>query len=219
MSSKPSLLNRCIAEAIGTGAVVLFGCGAIILASRGQVSASVIPLVFGLIVSAMIYALGHISGAHFNPAVSFGFLVVRHFAAKDFIAYVAAQFTGSLLAVLLLRITFPASLTYGATTPSVSPEIALVWECVLSFFLMLVILSVATDTRAVGTMAGAAIGAMIMVGAFVGGPLTGGSMNPARSLAPAIAGGEYASLWIYFAGPTVGTAIGALTYRVIGVRK
>jgi aquaporin NIP len=161
----------------------------------------------------MIYALGHISGAHFNPAVSFGFLVVRHFAAKDFVAYVAAQITGSLLAVLLLSITFPTSLTYGATTPSVSPEIALVWECVLSFFLMLVILSVATDTRAVGTMAGAAIGAMIMVGAFVGGPLTGGSMNPARSLAPALMEGQLSVLWIYIMAPIAGTTLAALTYR------
>jgi len=161
----------------------------------------------------MIYALGHISGAHFNPAVSFGFLVVRHFAFKDFLAYVAAQISGSLLAILLLRVTFPASQTYGATTPSVSPEIALVWECVLSFFLMLVILSVATDTRAVGTMAGAAIGAMIMVGAFVGGPLTGGSMNPARSLAPALIEGEISALWIYIIGPVAGTAIAALTYK------
>jgi aquaporin NIP len=213
MSTKPSLLNRCIAEAIGTGAIVLFGCGAIILASQGQLSASVIPLVFGLIVSAMIYALGHISGAHFNPAVSFGFLVVRHFAVKDFFAYVASQIGGSLLAILLLRFTFPTSLTYGATTPSVSPEIALIWECVLSFFLMLVILSVATDTRAVGTMAGAAIGAMIMVGAFVGGPLTGGSMNPARSLAPALMEGQFTSIWIYVLGPMIGSSAAALTYQ------
>lgn len=181
----------------------------------GGVPSSQIPLVFGLTVTAMIYALGHISGAHFNPAVTLAFAVARHFPWKEVLVYCVAQFLGAIAASGLLYFVLPHGVGFGATLPSVPLLPALAWEAVLTFFLMFVIIAVATDTRAVGIMAGFAIGATVTLDAIVGGPVTGASMNPARSLGPALFQGQFSSLWIYFIGPAIGAVAAALIYEWI----
>jgi aquaporin NIP len=212
-----SLLFRSVAEAIGTFAIVFFGCGAIMLHEQNAAAMSVaaIPVVFGLVVAAMIYGLGHVSGAHFNPAVTFTFAFTRHFPFREVLAYCVAQCVGAILASALLGFLFLQTHSFGATLPHVTTLQAFVWEAVMTFFLMLVIMAVATDTRAVGTMAGAAIGAVVMIDAFVGGWATGASMNPARSLGPAIVSGNLDSLWLYFAAPVVGATLAGFTYKLL----
>ncbi|MBY0472632.1 MIP family channel protein [bacterium] len=217
MSSVQPQLSKAVAEAIGTFALVFAGCGAVMVSERfpGSISGSAIPLVFGLAVAAMIYAVGHISGAHFNPAVTLAFVVARHFPKREVLSYWLAQFFGAVTAISLLYLLLPAGNTYGATIPVVPTLQALGWEIVLSFFLMFVIIAVATDTRAVGVMAGAAIGATVILCALVGGPVTGASMNPARTLAPAIFQGRLDVFWIYLVGPSVGTTLAAILYEWI----
>jgi MIP family channel proteins len=212
-----NLFKKSLAEAVGTFTLVFAGCGSIMVAERfpGAVSPSVIPVVFGLAVAVMIYAVGHISGAHFNPAVTLAFAVGRHFPLKQIPFYWFAQFAGALAASGLLVLILPPGPTFGATFPSVRPPQALVWEGVLTFLLMFVIMAVATDTRAEGTMAGAAIGATVMLAAFVGGPVTGASMNPARSLAPALFQGRMDEMWIYTLGPVLGALSAALLYNYL----
>lgn len=173
------------------------------------------PLVFGLVVGVMIYSLGHLSGAHFNPAVTLAFASIGKFPRNQIFPYWFSQFVGALIALCLLSVLLPAGKGYGATFPSVNPWQALAWECILSFILMLVITSVATDSRAVGPMAGAAIGATVTLCALFGGPVTGASMNPARSLAPAIFEGHISILWLYFAGPFAGASLAAFFYEKI----
>ena len=181
----------------------------------GSLSPSSIPIIFGLSVAAMIYAIGHISGAHFNPAVTLAFVVVRHFPKREMLTYWSAQSLGAGFAIGILHLILPEGASYGATVPIVTHAQAFIWEVVLTFTLMFVIIAVATDTRAEGTMAGAAIGAAVMLSAFVGGPITGASMNPARSLAPAIAEGKLEVLWIYIMGPMCGSVMAALLYEWI----
>ena len=164
----------------------------------------------------MIYATGHLSGAHINPAVTIAFTLTRHFPARDAVGYVAAQVTGAVLGALLLlgsgRMR-PADL--GATVPSVGVGSALVYEIVLTAFLMFVIMAVATDTRAVGAAAAIAIGGTVGLDALFGGPVTGASMNPARSFGPALASGQWTDFWIYLAGPLIGATLGAVAYQLV----
>ncbi len=211
------LIRKSIAESIGTFAMVFAGCGSIMVFERfpESIPASSIPFVFGLVVAAMVYAVGHISGAHFNPAVTLAFAIARHFPKREVIAYWSAQFLGALLAITLLTFLLPQGANYGATISHISLLKALGVEFILTFFLMFVIMAVATDTRAVGTMAGAAIGATIAFCAVIGGPITGASMNPARSLAPALFQGALSSQWIYFIGPFTGAVAAALTYKFV----
>jgi len=211
------LSHKAMAEFIGTFALVFAGCGSVMVAERfsGGASPSTIPMTFGLVVAAMIYAVGHISGAHFNPAVSLAFALTRHFPRRELMAYWLAQFGGAIAAISLLYFILPAGASYGATISNVSAAQAVAWEVVLTFFLMFVIIANATDTRAQGVMAGAAIGATVCFCAFVGGPVTGASMNPARSLAPAIFQGTLSDIWIYFIGPVVGAALAGFTYQRI----
>ena len=213
--------SKGAAEAAGTFTLVFAGCGSLMVAERfpGSVAHGAVPLIFGLAVAAMIYAVGHISGAHFNPAVTAAFAVARHFPAKQVLIYWAAQILGSFLALILLAALLPGGKSFGATLPAIAPWKAAVWEAVLTFFLMFVITAVATDTRAVGTMAGAAIGAAVMLGAFVGGPVTGASMNPARSLAPLFFERRLDVFWIYLAGPMAGAVLAALFYEKIRCDK
>lgn len=178
---------------------------------------STVPIVFGAVIACMIYAVGHISGAHFNPAVTLAFALARHFPRREVLPYFLAQFGASIAAVLLLHVLLPPGTSFGATMPKLGVLHSLLFEIVLSFFLMFVIIAVATDTRAKGVMAGFAIGGIVMVCAFLGGPLSGASMNPARSLGPAIFENRLADLWIYFVGPFAGTALAAVTYKWIGV--
>jgi aquaporin NIP len=212
---KKALLRRTVAEAIGTCAIVFLGCGALMVMERfpGSVPAGSISIIFGLTVAAMIYTFGHISGAHFNPAVTLAFAIGRHFPARDVLAYWFAQFSGAAIGSSLLSLLLPDGSHYGETQIHLPIAQAFAWEMIITFFLMIVVMAVATDTRAVGTMAGAAIGIAVMVLAFVAGPLTGASMNPARSFGPAIFAGRLADMWLYLTAPILGAALAALSYN------
>jgi MIP family channel proteins len=164
---------------------------------------------------AMIYAVGHISGAHFNPAVSFAFALARHFPWRRAVAYAAAQLAGAVAAAALLRGSLGDDAHLGATLPAGSQGQSLLWELVLTFFLMFVITAVATDTRAVGEAAAIAIGGTVGLCALFGGPVSGASMNPARSLGPALVAGEHRALWLYVVAPLVGAALGAVAYQLV----
>jgi aquaporin NIP len=216
--TRPTLARRALMEGIGTFALVFAGCGAIIAdATRGGALGTVgIGLVFGLVIMAMIYAGGHLSGAHFNPAVTLAFTAGRHLAPRDATAYVAAQLLGAAAAAGLLRAAWPdAPADLGATVPSVGAGTALVYELAMTAFLMLVITAVATDARAVGAAAAIAIGATVALDALFGGPITGASMNPARSFGPALAAGQWHEFWIYVIGPAAGGLAGVFGYRAV----
>jgi MIP family channel proteins len=209
------LLPACVAEFIGVFGLVFAGCGAIMIdaVSGGQVSHVGVGLVFGLVIAAMIYATGHLSGAHLNPAVTLGFVLARRFPLRRMAAYWLAQVAGALAAALCLRLLFGDVAHLGATLPSGSVWQSFALETVLTFFLMFVIMAVATDTRAVGQAAALAIGATVGLCALFAGPISGASMNPARSLGPAIVGGTWTAQWIYLTAPFLGAALAALTYR------
>ena len=198
--------------------MVFFGCGSIMMF---QVQPEIIdplgiPFAFGAAVMMMIYTFGHISGAHFNPAVTLAFWVIKKFPAKKILGYFSAQFSGAALAMLALNYIWQyTDNDFGMTKTLLEPEVALLVEVIISFCLMLVIAAVATDSRAEGQMAGLAIGTTIALCALIAGPLTGASMNPARSILPAIAEGDFHQLWIYIIGPFVGCSLGALTYNFV----
>ena len=211
-----TLARPLAAEAIGTFALVFAGCGAIMVDAETHALGHVgVAFTFGLVIMVMIYAVGHISGAHFNPAVTFAFALGRHFPWPRVAAYWAAQLTGAVAAALVLRASLGRVAAVGATLPRGSDAQAVLWEGVLTFFLMFVIMAVATDTRAVGEAAAIAIGGTVGLDAMFGGPITGASMNPARSLGPAIAGSEYTSLWVYLAAPLAGAALAAIAYEYL----
>jgi MIP family channel proteins len=210
------ILRCLLAEAIGTFALVFAGCGAIMVDARtGALGHVGVAISFGLVIMVMIYAVGHISGAHFNPAVSFAFAVSRHFPWPRVALYWTAQLAGALAAALVLRESLGNIAHVGATLPSGSNGQAFLWEAVLTFFLMFVIMAVATDTRSVGEAAAIAIGGTVGLDAMFGGPITGASMNPARSLGPAIAASDYTSIWVYLLAPLLGAAAAALTYQFL----
>ncbi len=197
------------AELIGTFALVFFGCGAIAV---GRLPDAGVALAFGLVIAVMIYALGHVSGAHFNPAVSVGFAIGRHFPWRWAGAYALAQVAGATLGALALRATLGPDVPLGVTAPAGSDVQALAWEVILTFVLVLVITAVATDTRAVGEAAALAIGGAVALGSLVGGPVTGASMNPARSIGPALVACDLAHLWIYLVAPLAGAILAAGAY-------
>ena len=201
------------AEALGAFALVLAGCGAIITDAATGIGTLAIALAFGLVIAAMIYATGHISGAHFNPAVTLAFAATGHFPWRRVPSYVAAQILGGIVAAALLYWMFPDATTLGATRPTLDVGSAFVLEVVLTLLLMFVIASVATDGRAVGAMAGNAIGSAVALNALWAGPWTGASMNPARSIGPALFEGATDVLWLYIAAPLVGALIGARLYE------
>lgn len=205
-----------VAETIGTFALVFAGAGAIVVDARTHQLGHVgLAITFGLVIMAMVYAVGHVSGAHLNPAVTLGFAVTRHFPWPRVFAYWAAQIGGALLAASLIRVSLGSDAHVGATLPSGSQAQSFVWELILTFFLMFVIMAVATDTRAVGEAAAIAIGATVGLDAMFGGPVSGASMNPARSLGPAVVSGELTALWLYIVAPAIGAALGALAYQLI----
>jgi aquaporin NIP len=208
-----------LAEGIGTFGLVFAGCGAIMIdrLSGGQVTHVGVGLVFGLIITVMIYALGHISGAHLNPAVTLGFVLVRHFPPKRLVGYWLAQLTGAILAAGCLRLLLGDTAHLGATIPAGSGG---AWqsfglEVLLTFFLMFVIMAMATDTRAVGQAAALAIGATVGLEALFAGPISGASMNPARSLGPALISWTWTDQWVYVLAPLLGAAVGAYVYRLL----
>jgi aquaporin NIP len=204
------------AEAIGTFALVFAGAGAIVVdAKTHELGHLGVAITFGLVIMVMIYAVGHISGAHFNPAVTFAFAVSRHFPWARAAGYWAAQLAGALAAAALVRGSLGNQAHVGATLPSGSQGQALLWELILTFFLMFVIMAVATDTRAVGEAAAIAIGGTVGLDAMFGGPVTGASMNPARSIGPALVSGEFHALWLYVVAPLLGAALAAVAYEFV----
>ncbi len=218
MDPNLSLGRRAAAEGLAAFALVFAGCGAIIadLQYRGALGVVGESLVFGLVIMVMVYATGHLSGAHINPSVTIAFTLTRHFPARDAVAYVAAQLAGATAAAFVLLGAWsdkPAHL--GATTPSVSAGTAFLYEALLTALLMFVIMAVATDTRAAGAAAAIAIGGVIGLDALFGGPVTGASMNPARSFGPALVSGEWRDFWVYVAGPIVGATAGAFGYQLV----
>jgi aquaporin NIP len=214
---RPSLARRCLAEAVATFALVFAGCGAIVLdqARGGSLGSVGISAVFGLVIMVMIYATGHLSGAHINPAVTVAFAATRHFPVREAAVYVPAQLVGAVVAASALRAVWGTPAHLGATLPSAGPGSAFGYELVLTAFLMFVIMAVATDTRAVGAAAAIAIGGTVALDALFGGGVTGASMNPARSLGPALVAGEWRAFWIYVAGPVAGALLGAYVYQGI----
>lgn len=183
--------------------------------SHGAVTRVGVGLVFGLIITVMIYTFGHISGAHFNPAVTLAFVVARHFPVRRLIGYWIAQLLGALLAAGCLRLLLGDAASLGTTLPAGNGG---AWqsfglETLLTFFLMIVIMAMATDTRAVGQAAALAIGATVGLEALFAGPICGASMNPARSLGPALMSWTWTAQWIYILGPMLGAVAGALVYR------
>jgi MIP family channel proteins len=213
---RPALLRALVAEAIGTFALVFAGAGAIMVDAKTHSLGHIgVAIAFGLVIMVMIYAVGHVSGAHFNPAVSFAFALARHFSWSRVAAYWLAQVAGAIAAAAILRGSLGNVAHVGATLPAGSQGQSFLWEVVLTFFLMFVITAVATDTRAVGEGAAIAIGGTVGLDAMFGGPISGASMNPARSLGPALVSGDLHALWLYLVAPLVGAAIGALAYQVV----
>ena len=215
VTDRPPLRDRAVAEAFATFALVFAGCGAIIVNSErgGSLGETGIAAAFGLVIMAMIYATGHLSGAHINPAVTMAFVATRHFPIREAAWYVPAQLIGAVAAAGLLDLLWagtPAGL--GATVPSVGVWSALTYEIVLTAILMFVITAVATDTRAVGAAAAIAIGGTVALDSLFGGGVTGASMNPARSFGPALFANQWTDFWIYIVGPLIGAAVGAFAY-------
>ena len=205
-----------MAEFIGTFTLVFAGCGAIMVDAKTHALGHIgVAFSFGLVIMVMIYAVGHISGAHFNAAVTFAFALTEHFPWTRAAGYWCAQLLGALTAAALLRASLGNIAHVGATLPAGSQGQSFLWELVMSFLLMFVIIAVATDTRAVGEAAAIAIGGTIGLDAMFGGPISGASMNPMRSLGPALVSGDLHALWLYILAPILGTSLGALSYQFI----
>ena len=215
------MFKRNLAEMIGTFALVFCGTGAIIIneVSNGAVTNIGIAITFGLIILSMIYALGDISGAHFNPAVTIGFMIAKRINLSVVVPYLFSQLTGAILASATLYFLFPQSATLGATIPSGTDLQSFVLEIILTFFLMFVILNVSTDAKEKGITAGIAIASVVGLEAMFAGPISGASMNPARSLAPSLIGGNFNSLWVYLTAPFIGVAIAVVAYKAIQQKK
>lgn len=214
-------MKKFVAEFLGTFALVFAGTGAIIIdqQSHGVITHAGIAMTFGLIVMSMIYAFGDISGAHLNPAVSIAFTVAGRFPMKQLGPYIFSQLAGAVLASFVLKFMFPDNALLGATMPAGSEMQSFVMEFILTFFLMLVILNVASGSKEVGMFAGIAIGGVVALEAMFAGPVCGASMNPVRSLSPAVASGHTEHLWIYIAAPIVGAVASVPVFKLLKYEK
>lgn len=215
------MLRKSVSEILGTFALVFCGTGAIVIdkVTGGGVSHVGVAVTFGLIVMAMIYGLGEISGAHLNPAVSIAFTLAGRLPVKALAPYIASQVAGALLASATLKILFPTDHLLGSTLPAGSPWQSFVLELLLTYFLMIVIINVATGPKEQGLFAGIAIGSVILLEAMFAGPICGASMNPARSLAPAIISGHIKNLWVYLTAPVIGAALAIPTCKYLNAKK
>ncbi|KAI3968506.1 hypothetical protein MKX01_007816 [Papaver californicum] len=213
----PGFLKKVLAEFLATFLMVFMTCGAAALSNsdEGRVSKLGASIAGGLIVTVMIYAAGHVSGAHMNPAVTCAFAAVRHFPWKQVPFYAAAQLTGALVASFTLLILLHPIKNIGTTSPSGTDFQALAMEVTVTFSMMFVTAAVATDTKAVGELAGIAVGSAVCITSILAGPVSGGSMNPARTIGPAIASKHYKGIWVYIVGPLFGTLTGAWSYNLI----
>lgn len=209
--------KRLISEIIATFALVFCGTGAMVINdfTGGSVTHVGVAITFGLIVMGMIYAFGDISGAHMNPAVTIGFAYAKKFPWKEVPGYVLAQLIGAFLASGLLLYLFPESETLGATLPGLSAMKVFIFEIILTFFLMVVIINVSTGSKEIGVVAGIAIGSIVLLEAMFAGPITGASMNPARSIAPAVVSGNLADLWIYIFAPIIGCLLAVVSCKLV----
>lgn len=209
-------MKRYIAELIGTFTLVFCGCGAIVTNElTGVVTHSGIALTFGLVVMSLIYAFGEISGAHFNPAVTIGFCYAKKFPLKEVPKYILAQCIGAVLGALMIWVLFPENELLGTTLPKIAIWRTFLFEVLLTFFLMMVIINVSTGAKEIGIMAGIAIGAVVWLEAQFAGPITGASMNPARSLGPAIVSGNLQYLWLYLLAPNIGTILAVMSCKLV----
>ncbi len=210
-------MNKYVAELLGTFALVFCGTGAIVINQQtdGAVTHVGIAITFGAIVMAMIYTLGSISGAHLNPAVTIAFTIAKRFQLKQVLPYVVAQLAGGLLASLAVKFLFPTNETLGATLPAGTALQSFILEFILTFFLMLVIINVATGSKEQGMFAGLAIGSTVLLEAMFAGPVSGASMNPARSISPAIVSGHTEHLWIYIVATISGAAIAIPVWKFL----
>lgn len=210
-------MRRYAAEALGTFALVFAGTGAIVIndVSGGAVTHVGIAITFGLVVMAMIYAFGDVSGAHINPAVTIGFCIARRLPVRCVLPYIAAQLLGAFSASAALLAMFGNRAALGATVPAGSPWQSFALEAVLTGLLMLVILNVSTGPKEIGVMAGIAVGGVIGLEAMFAGPISGASMNPARSLAPAVVSGQLAAVWVYLIAPVLGAAAAVPLWRLV----
>jgi len=210
-------MKKYFAEFLGTFALVFCGTGAIVIdqATHGSIGHIGVAMVFGLIVLAMIYTVGSVSGAHLNPAVTVGFAVSGGFPLKEVLPYIISQLIGAFAASFTLKLLFPQSEGLGETIPAGSDMQSFVLETILTFFLMLVIVMVATGAKEIGVLAGIAIGATVGLEAMFAGPICGASMNPARSLAPAIVSGHVQSLWVYVSAPFLGSVLAILSAKLL----
>jgi len=210
-------MKKFISESLGTFCLVFAGTGAIVIneVSGGAITHVGIALTFGLVVLAMVYTFGDISGAHLNPAVTIGFWAARRMPGCEVLPYISSQIVGAVLASGLLRFLFPENKLLGVTLPAGSEMQSFVLEAVLTFFLMLTILNVATGAKEKGITAGIAVGSVIALEAMFAGPICGASMNPARSFSPALIAGHFEHLWIYLIAPPLGALVAMLACRCV----
>ncbi|WP_340074012.1 MIP family channel protein [Leptobacterium sp. I13] len=210
-------MKNYIAEFIGTFSMVFCGTGAMTIneITGGEVTHVGIAVTWGLIVMGMIYAFGDISGAHFNPAVTIAFAFAKKFSWKEVPKYIFVQCLGAITASSILLFLFPEAKTYGATIPSVDVYRAFTLELLLTFFLMVVIINVSTGAKEIGVIAGIAIGGVILLEAMFAGPITKASMNPARSLGPALISGYWQPLWLYLTAPIIGAVLAVASCRLV----
>jgi aquaporin NIP len=214
-------MKKYFAEFLGTYALVFAGTGAIIIdqQAHGTVTHTGIAITFGLIVMSMIYTFGDISGAHLNPAVSVAFTIAKKFPAAQLVQYILAQILGGIAASFTLKVLFPSNQFLGATLPAGTDMQSFILEFILTFFLMLVIIHVATGSKEKGLFAGLAIGSVVGLEAMFAGPICGASMNPARSLAPALVSGHFEHLWIYLVATTLGAILAVPAWNLLSTKQ
>ncbi|XP_059642067.1 aquaporin NIP6-1-like isoform X2 [Cornus florida] len=212
-----SLARKVGAEFIGTLMLIFAGTATAIVNQKTQGSETLVGLAAsnGLAVMIIILSTGHISGAHLNPSVTIAFATLKHFPWKHVPVYIGTQVIASLCAAFALKGIFHPTMGGGVTVPSVAYGQAFALEFIITFILMFVITAVATDTRAVGELAGIAVGATVMLNTLIAGKATGASMNPVRTLGPAIAANNFEAIWVYFTAPFLGTLAGAGAYSAV----